>query len=560
MIVRPGIPDELRWFHESRFGMFVHFGLYALLGRGEWVMYHENIPRNEYEKLVARFNPDRFDADQWVSLAREAGARYITVTAKHHDGFCLFDSELTDFKITNSPFGRDLITELAEACRRQSVRIIFYYSQPDWHHPNYLHWPGAFKDLPNPPSTDRPDWPKYVEYYQGQVRELCTKYGKIDGIWFDGSHKTEQMWQGRRVYEMIKHYQPHAVVNDRARWGDFFTPERSLPEDLTGYLFEACESISPTSWGYQGDTATHSVPYLVRSLVRMASGGGNYLLNVGPKPDGTIPDDQALAMRLVGEWLRRHGASIYATEAGPRIADPSLRATRTADRLYLHLLDWPKTNRLSLPEVAPDDIGEARLMGDGSQLSVVGTNGGVELRGLPLLPPDPSVNVVEMTLVSIPKLLTPSPRQVVERPTIAVSREGATTLRPEDAEFEGFGVKGARLRIRRNEKTGRSFITSWMVPDHAAHWNLGCAEPGRYAVSVFLGAPETHAGAVLKVALGGQEVTAVAPNTGSLDAVEEVQMGTVRIPRGRSRLTLTPHELKWGYLSPDIEKIVLTAV
>lgn len=560
MIVRPGIPDELRWFPEARFGMFVHFGLYALLGRGEWVMYHENIPRTEYEKLRERFNPDRFNADQWVGLAKEAGARYITVTAKHHDGFCLFDSDLTDFKITNTPFGRDLIGELVEACRRQGVRIIFYYSQPDWHHPNYLHWPGAFKDLPNPPETDRPDWPRYVEYYHGQVRELCTKYGKIDGIWFDGSHKTEELWQGRRVYELVKHYQPHAVVNDRARWGDFFTPERSLPDDLTGYLFEACESISPTSWGYQGDTATHSLPYLVRSLVKMASAGGNYLLNVGPKPDGTIPDDQASAMRLIGQWLRRHAASIYGAEAGPKLADPTMRSTRTADCLYVHFLDWPRTNRVFLPDVSPGDIRRARLMGDRTALSVVGTDRGVELRGLPILPPDPSVNVVEISLVSIPKLLTPPAPETVERAATRVTGDAATTLRAEDAEFEGFGVKGCRLRVRRNEQTGRSFITGWMVRDHAAHWNLESTSPGLYAVSVFLGAPETHAGAVLKVVLGGQELTAIAPNTGSLDAVEEVKMGSLRLPAGRSRLTLRSHELKWGYLLPDIEKVVLTPV
>ena len=558
MIVRPGIPDELRWFHECRFGMFVHFGLYALLGRGEWVMYHEHIPRSEYETLREQFNPERFDADEWATLAKEAGARYLTVTAKHHDGFCLFDSALTDFKITNTPFGRDLIGELAEACRRHGMRIIFYYSQPDWHHPNFVHHRGAFKDLPDPPATDQPDWPTYVEYFHGQVRELCANYGRIDGIWFDGSHKSEEAWQGRRVYEMIKHYQPHAVVNDRARWGDFFTPERSLPDDLRGYMFEACESISPTSWGYQGDTATYSIPHLVRSLVKMAAAGGNYLLNVGPKPDGTIPEDQARTMRLVGAWLARYGESIYGTEAGPNLSDETLRCTQSARALFLHLLDWPKTNRVRLPEIAPQDIVGATLLSDASQLSVVGTADGVELRGLPGIPPDPSVNVVRVSLARLPKLLMPPQPQVISPPTVSVSTSGATTLLPEQAALEGYGVKGSRLRVRKSEKTGTSFITHWMVPDHAAHWDLDSPKQGDYAVSVFLGAPETHAGAVVKVILGAQELTAVAPLTGGLDAVAEVKLGTLRLPSGRVRLTLRPHELKWGYLMPDIEKVVLS--
>ncbi len=269
MIVSKGIDENLKWFYKVRFGMFVHFGLYALLERGEWVMYHENIPRAEYEKLADEFNPVNFNAEEWVNLALDAGARYLVVTTKHHDGFCLFDSELTDYKITNTHFKRDLIGELTTACQQQDLRIIYYYSQPDWHHPSYVHHKGAFKDLDNPPETDCPDWSAYQWYLRGQVEELCTKYGKIDGIWFDGSHKTVEEWQGQELYQMIKKHQPQAVVNDRARYGDFFTPERSLPDNLRGYMFEACQSVSPEAWGYQGDTALYSVPYLLKSMIKM---------------------------------------------------------------------------------------------------------------------------------------------------------------------------------------------------------------------------------------------------------------------------------------------------
>lgn len=284
MIVKPGIPDELRWFYKARFGMFVHYGISSLLGRGEWVMYWENIPRREYEKLAADFNPIKFSAADWVGLAVDAGARYMTVTAKHHDGFCLFDSKLTDFTSTNTPFGRDIIGELADECGRRSLPLILYYSQPDWHHPNFVHNSGAFKDLDAPPESDEPDWEKYLEFYIGQVEELMKQYEPA-GIWFDGSHKTEEEWRGREVYELIKRYDPNAIVNDRGRYGDMFTPERSLPEDLTGYLFEACQSISKQAWGYREDSDNFTVPELVGSLQKMAGAGGNYLLNVGPRPD-----------------------------------------------------------------------------------------------------------------------------------------------------------------------------------------------------------------------------------------------------------------------------------
>jgi len=565
MIIRPGIPEELRWFYEARFGMFVHFGIYALLGRGEWVMYHENIPRDEYEKLAPRFNPSRFDAEAWVRLAEESGARYITVTAKHHDGFCLFDSVLTDWKITNTPFRRDLIGELVHACRRRGMRIIFYYSQPDWHHPSFVQRPGAFKDLPHPPPTDRPDWPRYLEYYVGQVRELCTNYGKIDGIWFDGSHKTEEDWHGREVYEMIKRLQPGAIVNDRARFGDMFTPERSLPDDLVGFLFEACESTSPTSWGYQGDTALFSVPHLVESLVKMAAAGGNCLLNVGPAPDGTIPDGQAERMHGVGRWLARYGESIYRTDAGPKLADDNLRVTRRGETAYVHLLRWPATDRIRIPGIARTDVAGARLLPDGPALAVAETADGVDLVGLPGMPPEPWVNVVRLDLARVPESFIRRPPQPVPGPTVAVGPDAPTELAPEAAELEGYGVKGARLRVRRDESTDAStrasFITGWMVPEHAAHWNVSCKTAVACAVSVRVRPHRAGLdGATFAVLAGDQRLTGRVPPTGDPPAFREINLGTLHLAAGTSRITLRPEELLWGYLLADIGPIMLRPV
>lgn len=558
MIVRPGIPDELRWFDEARFGMFIHFGLYALLGRGEWVMYEENIPRAEYEKLAHRFNPHRFDACEWVQAARNAGARYITVTAKHHDGFCLFDTALTDFNITNTPFGRDLIGELVEACQQEGMRIIFYYSQPDWHHPNYVHNRGAFKDLDNPPETDAPDWHRYTDYYIGQVRELCTNYGSIDGIWFDGSHKTEQEWRGCEVYAMIKALQPHAVVNDRARYGDFFTPERSLPDDLHGFMFEACESISPTSWGYQGDTASFSSPHLIRSLVRMASTGGNYLLNVGPAPDGTIPSSQIARMRDIGRWLERFGDGIYGTEAGPFLNNPSLRSTRRENTLFIHMAEWPEVNRVMLP--GPVEVESASLLPGDTALTLRTVDDGIEICDLPSMPIDASVNTIRLDLKEVPDHFVRRSKEPIEQSPIAVSSAGVATLPATYATLEGRGVKGAPLRIVTDERTSRQYIDYWMVPEHAAHWQIDVKEAGEYRLTVSVRCPDELAGARVAVEASGNTLIFGVPGTGTPPRFETVPAGTVRLNEGLQRITVRPEELLWGYLLCGIEQVTVEMV
>jgi len=553
MLVQPTIPDAIRWFADARFGMFVHFGLYALVGRGEWVMYNENIPRAEYEKLANQFNPHRFDAKEWVALAQDAGARYITVTAKHHDGFCLFDSALTDWKITNTPFRRDLIGELVDACHARDMRIIFYYSQPDWHHPNFVHQPGAFKDLNPPPKNGTPDWDRYVEYYIGQVRELCTNYGRIDGIWFDGSHKTEKQWRGREVYETIKTLQPTAVVNDRARYGDFFAPERHLPEDLTGYLFEACESISPTSWGYQGDTASHSAPYLIQSLVKMATAGGNYLLNVGPAPDGTIPSVQAERMRLIGAWLAKFGEAIFGTAAGPAFTDSTLRATRRDRTVYLHLLDWPATDRITLPGAV--DVRTATLLPEESPVDVITTPDGIELRNLPALPPDSSVNVIRLDLANVPETWKRHPVEPESKPAVRVRRDGETILNANEAELRGLGVKGARLRIM--EHDGRRYIDYWMVPEHEAVWNVDVESEGVYDVALTVWYRTITSGCSVAIRTERQSLSVQIPEGGTSDEFRTYRAGSLSLNRGQTRITVAPDQLKWGYLLVGIEKLAL---
>ncbi|NLO37804.1 MAG: alpha-L-fucosidase [Clostridiaceae bacterium] len=580
MIVPKGIRDELRWFYEARFGMFVHFGLYSLLGRGEWAMYHEEIPRGTYSRLMDDFNPHLFDADAWVQLARDAGARYITATAKHHDGFCLFDSALTDFKITNTPFKRDLIGELVRACQKHGMRIILYYSQPDWHHPNYVHCPGAFKDLTHPPETDRPDWPAYQRYYIGQVEELCRNYGSIDGIWFDGSHKSVDAWQGKAVYALIKRYQPHAVVNDRARYGDFFTPERTLPEDLTGYLFESCESVSPVAWGYRRNSPSYTTPHLVRSLVKMAAAGGNYLLNVGPQPDGRIPDRQAQVMREIGAWLRVNGQAVYQTDpvrlpaprirkrtAGASATEPFVAlagrtgVTRGGNTIYFHCLEWPEIDRFIIPGIQ-SAVRQVRLLGSDQVIRFEQSDLGVELFDLPATPPNAQVQVFALLCDLAPGVTEDaSVGQEAEPAVIELNARGSTTLPAHLAIQDGRAVKGSRLVVEQDNERQTTVLSGWMVPEQEAHWILMCPEDGDWQVSVYGSCPVSSEEAVVRITVQGQALSAALPdpqaaqNAGS--PYPKVIAGTVRLAAGRAVLTLHPEKLVWGYVLGKIEKVQL---
>jgi len=566
MLVKRPLAPELSWFPQARFGMFIHFGLYALLGRGEWVMYQERIPREIYEKLMRRFNPRRFDAETWVRTAVRAGARYITVTAKHHDGFCLFDSALTDYKITRTPFGRDLIGELITACHRHDMRIILYYSQPDWHHPNFVNRPGAFKDWPEPRPGDAPDWPRYLRYCHGQVEELCTRYGRIDGIWFDGSHKSEAEWQGRRLYRLIKRHQPHAVVNDRAGYGDFFTPERRLSAAAAaaGYMVEACQSVCQDAWGYKRDARLFSAHYLIESLVRMAAAGGNYLLNIGPAPDGSLPPEQVRRLLDVGAWLRAHGDAIYGTAGCPlREESDDMLYTVRGNRLFLHLLRWPVGDAVLLRRLRYSPR-RAFLLKTHAPLRVEAQKDGILLRGLPSLPPDAAVNVIEMRFDGpANKVLLSAPRAPRRRPLIFVP--GAPlTLSASDATCAGFGTKGTQIVVRtlreatvRLVREAETYLTNWSKPEQRAFWWIECPRPMRCQVAVEMACPAPYAGSTFTVRVGGQTLRGTVPATRDERHFRRVRLGVISLPAGVHRLCLAPERLQYGYVFANVRCVVM---
>lgn len=340
--------DERDWFFEKRFGLFVHWGLYALPAWHEQVQWRQNVPRSEYVKLVERFNPVCFDPEAWLDLLESAGMEYLCITTKHHDGFCLWDTQLTDFSVMHSPYRRDIIGLLAEACHRRGIPLCLYYSIADWHHPHYPN-EGRHHELASPEPGDQPDWSRYMEFVRGQIRELCTHYGRVSGIWWD---MNVPGYVDPSVNAMIRELQPAAVINDRGfDDGDYGTPERHVPEGR-GFLkrTEGCQSLGAHSWGYKEDEDYFSDKFVMQSLDRILAMGGNYLLNVGPRADGTIGPEFARPLARIGQWYRKVKESFQAKPARRLTTNPNVLMTQQGRTAYVHLYRDPEATGVVLSE------------------------------------------------------------------------------------------------------------------------------------------------------------------------------------------------------------------
>jgi len=321
---------RMKWWHEARFGMFIHWGLYSVLGRHEWVMENEAIPVAEYEQLAKRFQPRPNAAREWARLARQTGQKYMVMTTKHHEGFCHFDSKLTDYCAPKQGPGRDLVKEYVEAARAEGLRVGFYYSLMDWHHPD-----GARC------ATDEAARRRFVDYIHGQIRELLTNYGKIDILWYDVAWPLDAKgWESEKMNAMVFQLQPDIIVNNRNKLeGDFSTPEQRI--EAAKNAWESCMTMND-SWGYQKtDDDWKSPKTIVRNLITCARDTGNYLLNIGPKPDGSVPEESVRILTSVGKWMGRNGQSIYQSEhCQPRRSNYA-SFTRTGNTLYMHIHFWP---------------------------------------------------------------------------------------------------------------------------------------------------------------------------------------------------------------------------
>lgn len=402
-------PEGLAWFQDARFGMFIHWGLYALLARGEWVMHIEGIAPPEYARLAEQFNPTAFDARAWAKLAADAGQRYMVITSRHHDGFSMYDTALSDYKITNTPFGRDPIRELADACAEQGVKLGFYVSLLDWRHPAY-----RFRE-----ATGQ-TWDDYLAFLHGQVRELCTNYGEVACIWFDGDwphhdfNDTNQYFlpggsfEYGQLYDMIHTLQPNAVViNNRHEvplpGEDIQGFEQDLPGQNTagfnvtkpaaGMPLEVCMTINK-NWGYHStDAGLKPARQLVATLARAASAGANLLLNVGPTPQGEIVPEHAAELRSVGAWLARNGRAIYGTSAGIIAPSADAVSTRKGDTQYVVVLN--DADSVTLHD-APPELTHAVLLPDNTPAELA-RDGGTLTITLPREGRDPLATVVVLS-------------------------------------------------------------------------------------------------------------------------------------------------------------------
>ncbi len=331
--------------------MFVHWGLYAIPGFHEQHQQRLKTPFEEYVALAEEWNPVNFDPDAWLDIMQEAGMEYLCFTAKHHDGFCLWDTKQTTYNTMNTPYGRDIVGMLAEACHRRGVPLCLYYSCVDWHHPNYPNQ-GRHHELPAPVPGSEPDLARYMEFVRAQVRELCTNYGEISGFWWD---MNVDQHVDPSINSMIRELQPSAVINDRGYdKGDFGTPERDYDLDAEQSpeiprLTEACQSISSESWGFRVDDSLYTDRHLLRSLDKYLAVGANYLLNVGPRPDGVIDSSYADVLRRIGQWLGQVKESLYdVTPASKLTTNRDILLTRRGNTLYVHLYKDPQSDCVKL--------------------------------------------------------------------------------------------------------------------------------------------------------------------------------------------------------------------
>lgn len=541
-------PDtRMEWWREARLGMFIHWGLYAQPagtwkekrhgGPSEWLMDAAKIPPAEYERLAAGFNPVNFDAGRWVEIAKQAGMKYIVITSKHHDGFCLFDSALTDYDIMDAtPFRRDVLKELSEACAEGGVRLCFYHSIMDWHHP----------------LAKKETWPGYENHLRGQVGELLTNYGPIGVMWFDGEWTPE--WteaQGKSLYALCRDVQPNVIVNNRVGKGrdgmggmspadapgDFGTPEQEVPgRGLPGMDWESCMTMND-SWGFKvGDNNWKSDERILRLVCETASKGGNLLLNVGPTAMGEIPPESVERLAKLGEWMAANGRAIYGTEAGPFRRVPWGYVTRRAGGarstdLNLIIFDWPADGRLLLPGLRTNVL-EAWWLRQRGTLGTEQTPDGVVVRLPPERPAELKHELASVVVLGVEGV-------TVETPPVRLA-EGVYTLKAADADVEG-------VSARYEPRESRDCIGFWMRAEDRVCWEVDLADARALRVSVIQASDPKEGGGRYRVEIAGEgtsgTLNAEVRATKGWGDFEEVSLGSLAgFTEGRCKVSVIPLE------------------
>jgi alpha-L-fucosidase len=420
--------QRMEWWQEARFGMFIHWGLYSIpagewngeTNHAEWIRTTAQIPLETYDTLVRHFNPVKFNANAWVKMAKDAGMKYIVITSKHHDGFCLFDSEETDFDVMSTPFQKDILKELAYACEQENIRLCFYHSIMDWHHPDYL----PRRNWETERTTGGADFNRYIQHLKAQLKELTTNYGDIGVLWFDG--EWEDTWtheMGLDLYNYVRNLKPNIIINNRVDKGrggmegmtsegfagDFGTPEQEIPATgLPGVDWESCMTMND-HWGYNKfDKNFKSSADLIKKLVDIASKGGNFLLNIGPTAEGLFPQESIDRLHDTGQWMKLNGESIFGTDASPFAHLDWGRCTKKEvgedTYLYLHVFDRPADGKLVLQGVANEPAGAQFLAYPDVKLLPVQRHEDALVVELPPTLPDPVNTVVILVLKGKPEI------------------------------------------------------------------------------------------------------------------------------------------------------------
>jgi alpha-L-fucosidase len=561
---------RMAWWRDARFGMFIHWGVYSVpagewnghTNYAEWFLEETHMPVSQYEKYADQFNPTNFNATAWVQAAKNAGVKYIVITSKHHDGFAMYPTALSDWSISRTPFKRDPLKELSEACHAAGIKFCVYYTIMDWHSADWgirRPWNDVAAKA-GPPNMDR-----FEDYMKGQLKELITRYGPLGLIWFDGNW--ESPWtanRGREIYDYVRSLQPSVIVNNRVgkpentpgggfaktgAVGDYGTPEQTIP--ATGFGpgvdWESCMTMND-HWGYNKyDQNFKSAQTLVRNLIDCASKGGNYLLNVGPTSTGLIPAPELERLKEMGDWLKVNGDAIYGTTASPFKKLPWGRCTKkvSADgketTLYLHVFNWPADGKLVVPGLK-NTVEKAYLLNKSNwlgwhhRLQFVNGEDGVTI-SVPAEASDKISSTVVLKIKGQPEVAA-----------VEISQESDGTVRLIASEADLHGG------VQYESGGGKDDVGFWTDPADTAGWTFKVTQPGKFKVSADIAAEDSGD---FELIVGGQKISGTSPVTHDYTKFQRINLtGTLDLPAGSATLTVKPVAAGWHPM--NLRSVLLT--
>lgn len=537
--------ERLQWFKEAKFGMFIHWGPYSLLAgewngkkvpvgeNAEWIMHTLKIPVNEYRKIAQQFNPVKFNAEEWVTLAKSTGMKYLVITSKHHDGFAMYHSKVSDYNIVDyTPFKRDPMTELANACKKEGIKFCFYYShREDWDNPD-----AYGNDWDYDPA--KKDFEKYLEEKsKPQVREILTGYGPLGLIWFDRGIYTQQ--QADEFISIVRELQPACLVNGRV--GNYETEligdyqnmnDNGMPIGGIEEYWETPQTLNET-WGYSKfDTTWKNPKEVIRRLVEIVSSGGNYLLNVGPTGEGIIPESSVAILHTVGKWMSQNNESIYGTTPNPFYNLSFGRCTVKGEKLYLHVFNWPSDGKLRISGLK-NNVKTAYLMIDKNQKLQLNRKGDEVFISVPKKPVDSINTVVVMEIEGAPN---------VEPVIVEQKKDGSVDLGYVEA------ITGGKT-VKRFNRKGEFHISKWTDPEDTIIWNFTIKKPGYFDIMITYAANKEWQGREYVVSVGLEKLTARVDSTGDWYDYKTFKIGSLNISKaGKHTIVIRPDSTSKDYL------------